>query len=294
MLRITARKTIRSTVAALVAFGLMAMTTTAFAVTLEQIKERGYARVAIANEIPYGYMDAGGEAKGAGPDIVRDVLEKMGVEEIQWTVTSFSSLIPAVKANRVDLVAAEMAILPQRCEQVDFSVPNSTYGEGLLVSADNPMDIHSYAEFAEREDVQVAIMAGADQLEMLQALGVPQSRMVMINTNADAISAVSTGRADAYAATGLTAANLAKKSDRVTLVQQFEDPVIDGEEIRSWGGFVFNPSSDEFRMAFNEALKEYKQTDEWAETLHGYGFSETDTQASFERTTEALCGAKGF
>src|SRR5699024_5043035 len=119
---------------------------------------------------------------------------------------------------------------------------------------------------------------------------VPMSQMVMLNNNADAIAAVSTGRADAYAATSLTAANLAKKSDDLQTVQEFEDPVIDGEQVRSWGGFVFNESSDDFREAFSAALKEYKQTDEWAETLHGYGFSKTDTKQSFTKSVEALCG----
>jgi len=289
MLRLSRRHAIRTGVAAIVALGLAAVTSTAFAVTLDEIKERGYVRVAVANEIPYGYMGTDGEAHGAGPDVAKAVLAEMGLEDIQWTVTSFGSLIPAVKAGRVDMVAAEMAILPQRCEQVNYSAPNSTYGEGLLIPEGNPKDIHSYDDFVENEDLKVAIMSGADQLEFLQEYGVPQSQMVMINNNADAISAVASGRADAYAATGQTAYNLAKKSDKLQIVEEFEDPVIDGEEVRSWGGFVFDKSSDSFREAFNEALKEYKQTDEWAETLHGYGFSKTDTEQSFNRTPEELC-----
>src|SRR5699024_6378226 len=114
---------------------------------------------------------------------------------IQWTVTEFGSLIPAVKANRVDLVAAEMAILPQRCKAVDYSAPNSTYGEGLMVAKGNPKNIQSFDVFAENSDLKVAIMSGADQLEYMQELGVPQSQMIMVNANTDAIAAVATGRA---------------------------------------------------------------------------------------------------
>src|SRR3546814_6251206 len=97
------------------------------------------------------------------------------------------------------MVAAEMAILPQRCKEVLFSDPNSSYGEGLLVAKGNPDNVHTYQDFA-KSDKKIAIMAGADQLEMLQALGVPADRMVTISNNADAISTVSTGRASAYAA----------------------------------------------------------------------------------------------
>ena len=46
-------------------------------------------------------------------------------------------------------------------------------GEVLLVAAGNPKDIHAFSDFAENDDLTVAIMAGADQLEMLQELGVP-------------------------------------------------------------------------------------------------------------------------
>src|SRR3546814_15173656 len=85
------------------------------------------------------------------------------------------------------MVAAEMAILPQRCKEVLFSDPNSSYGEGLLVAKGNPDNVHTYQDFA-KSDKKIAIMAGADKLEMLQALGVPAELQVNIMNNVDAIS----------------------------------------------------------------------------------------------------------
>ena len=113
--------------------------------------------------------------------------------------------------------------------------------------------------------------------------------MVTLSSNSDAISSVSTGRSDAYAATSLTAGNLANKSDKVESVSEFEDPVIDGEPVRSWGAFVFPKGSEDLRDAVNKALAEYKKTDEWAETLKSYGFSDADLKGSMQRTTEELC-----
>ena len=162
------------------------------AATLEEIKQRGHIRIAVANEIPYGYVDLSGEAKGAGPDVARQIMKQLGIDKIEWITTSFSSLIPGLRADHFDMVAAEMAILPERCKQVLFSEPNTSYGEGLLVAEGNPHDLHSYQDFAKSEH-KVAIMAGADQLEMLQALGVPDNRMVTISNNADAISTASLG-----------------------------------------------------------------------------------------------------
>lgn len=261
------------------------------AATLDEIREAGTIRIAVANEIPYGYIDPNGEALGAGPDVAKAIIAELGIENIEWVNTGFSSLIPGLKADRFDMVAAEMAILPDRCNEVLFSEPNTSYGEGLLVAAGNPNGITSYADFAEKPDLKVAIMAGADQLEMMQELGVDEGSLVMISANADAISVVSTGRADAYAATSLTASGLADSSDQVEFATGFVDPVIGGEEVRSWGGFTFSRDSEDLRDAVNEALAEFKGTPEWEAILTKYGFAESDVAGSATRTTAELCGA---
>ena len=278
---------------ALVALTAAAMATTAVsAATLEEIQASGTIRIAVANEIPYGYVDPNGEYLGAGPDVAKHIVEQLGIENIEWVTTNFSSLIPGLQADRFDMVAAEMAILPDRCEQVIYSEPNTSYGEGLLVAAGNPKDIHAYTDFAENPDLKVAIMAGADQLEMMQALGVSEGNLVTIASNADAISTVATGRADAYAATSLTASELDEQSDDVEVAGEFVDPVIDGDEVRSWGGFTFAQDNTALRDAVNEVLAEFKQTDEWSSIVMGYGFSQADVDGSTKHTTAELCAAE--
>jgi len=267
--------------------------TSASAVTLKEIKDRGYIRIAVANEIPYGFVDPNGDAKGAGPDVATQVVKALGIDpaNIQWVVTNFSSLIPGLEANRFDMTAAEMAIRPDRCQKVVYSEPNTSYGEGLLVLKGDPKNIHTYADFA-KPGMKVAVMAGADQLGMMQKLGVPEANIVTINANADAISTVATGRADAYAATGLTAGTLAQKSDKVQLAPNFTDPVIDGTTERSWGGFNFAKDSTDLRDAFNAELEKFKKTDDWKKILTSYGFTPEDIAGANAKTTEELCAAK--
>ncbi|WP_102223489.1 ectoine/hydroxyectoine ABC transporter substrate-binding protein EhuB [Acidimangrovimonas sediminis] len=283
------RRTFLKGVAGAVALGLVGAGA-AGAVTLKEVKDRGYIRVAVANEIPYGFVDPSGAAKGAGPDVAKAVLGKMGIkpDQIQWVVTNFSSLIPGLQANRFDMTAAEMAIRPERCQKVIYSDPNTSYGEGLLVKKGDPKGLHAYSDF-KKDGAKVAVMAGADQLQMLQKLGVPQGNIVTIASNADAISTVSTGRADAYAATGLTASELAKKSPKVQVAGGFKDPVIEGKEQRSWGGFTFNKDSKDFRDAFDKELDAFKKTDKWKKILSDYGFTDADIMGSGKKTTADLC-----
>ncbi len=256
--------------------------------TVEHFQQNGIT-IATANEIPYGWVD-GGEAQGIAPDVIEAVLENMGITDITWTVTEFGSLIPGVIANRFDVVAASQAVLPARCEQVAFSKINSSYGEGFLVEAGNPKNIHSYDDFVNNPDLRMGIVSGADQLDFAQAYGIPERQLVMLNANADAPSALTAGRIDAYAATGLTVVGLAEGNARVEAAAEFVDPVIDGAPVRSFGAFTFNQNSD-FLEPFNEALAEFHQTDEYREILKSHGLTDQDVDAALNASTADLCAA---
>jgi polar amino acid transport system substrate-binding protein len=216
----------------------------------------------------------------------------MGVKDVDWTVTPFGSLIPGLKAKRYDFVAAEMNILPDRCKQVDFTEPNSSYGEGLLVKKGNPKKIHSYEDFKKNPSLKMAIVSGADQLDFAHAVGIPDSQLVMIQANADAPSTVETGRADAYAATELTVAKLAKGQSGLEQAQPFTDPVVKGKSVRSYGGFDFRPEDKELYEAFNKALVEFKKTDEYAKILTSYGLSQESVDAARKAKMNDLCAGK--
>ena len=283
------KTTVKTCLLAVAAVGTLALGAASQAADLAAIQKSGTIRIAVANEIPYGYMDLNGEAKGVGPDVAAHIAKALGIKNVKWTTTSFGSLIPGLQADRYDMVAAEMAILPQRCQQVAFSEPNSSYGEGLLVAKGNPKNLHDYASFASSGN-KIAIMAGGDQLEMLQALKVPADQIVTISSNADAISTVSTGRADGYAATSLTVGQLADKGKgKVEAAADFKDPVVDGQPVRSWGGFTFAKDSTQLRDAVNQELAKFKKTDAWKKIMSQYGFSAEDASQSFERTTAQLC-----
>src|SRR5690554_7669941 len=256
--------------------------------TVEHFQQNGIT-IATANEIPYGWVD-GGQAQGIAPDVIEAVLENMGITDITWTVTEFGSLIPGLIANRFDVVAASQAVLPARCEQVAFSKINSSYGEGFLVEAGNPKNIHSYDDFVNNPDLRMGIVSGADQLDFAQAYGIPERQLVMLNANADAPSALTAGRIDAYAATGLTVVGLAEGNARVEAAAEFVDPVIDGAPVRSFGAFTFNQNSD-FLEPFNEALAEFHQTDEYREILKSHGLTDQDVDAALNASTADLCAA---
>ncbi|MBB3140614.1 ectoine/hydroxyectoine ABC transporter substrate-binding protein EhuB [Halomonas organivorans] len=260
------------------------------AASLDELQEQGSIRVAVANEVPYGYLDDSGQGQGPGPEVARHVLGELGIDDIEWVVTSFGDLIPGLEEGRFDMAAAEMAIRPERCQRVLFSAPNTSYGEGLLVRAANPLEINGYADFADRDDIRVAVLGGATQVDIMTALGVPEDQVVVIDDNAAAIDTLLDDRADAYAGTGLTVSRLEEQSPEVEVVQNFEDPKVNGEIVRSWGAFTFPLDATTLRDAFDEVLLDYRNTQAWQDILEDNGFTQDDVLNAFRFDTEWLCG----
>ncbi len=116
--------------------------------TLERAKADGYIRVGFANEAPYGYATPDGKLTGKSPEVVRAVLAKMGIEQVDGVLTEFGSLIPGLLAGRFDIIAAGMFVNPKRCEQVQFSEPTYGIGQAFLVAAGNPKGIADYGSIA--------------------------------------------------------------------------------------------------------------------------------------------------
>lgn len=225
--------------------------------TLDRLRRQGVARVGFANEAPYAYLDSKTDRlTGEAPEIARTVLERMGIPEIEGVLTEFGALIPGLKAERFDLIAAGMYVKPARCREIDFSDPTYCIGEGFLVRAGNPLGLHSYEEARDNEEATLGVVAGAVELGYARDVGVPENRIVIFPDAPSAVAGVQSGRIDAYAGTSLTVKDMLAKADdpRLELAEPFRNPVIDGEEVQGCGAFGFREADDAFREEFNLSL----------------------------------------
>ncbi|THK35174.1 ectoine/hydroxyectoine ABC transporter substrate-binding protein EhuB [Ensifer sp. MPMI2T] len=258
---------------------------------LSAIKDKGYARVVVANEQPYGFIDAENKGAGIGPDVAAAVLRKIGVTNIRWSSVAFAGLIPGVKADRFDFAAAEQAILPERCAQVQFTQPNSSYTSGLMVLKGNPKKLHGFDDLLKEPQDKLAVVSGADEI-IPDAYKVPRENRVYIQSKADAIATLTSGRADAYYATELTIAGLVKQSSEVEAAEMSGPPIVDGKPYRKYGAFTFRPQDKELFAAFSAALNEFKKTADYEKILTRYGLSKDSIQAARDGSTEELCAGE--
>lgn len=148
-------------------------------------------------------------------------------------------------------------------------------------------------EIQERGTIRIAVQEGTVTQEMFEAMGIAPERVVTVQRLQEAIDAITRGRADAFAATGMTVARMEDMSPDVEAEFNFVDPVIDGEEVRYWGGFAFPHDAGDLRDAVNVALREEKSEGEWKQTLSRYGFLMKDIISSYRFDSEQLCQERG-
>ncbi|MGM8365398.1 ectoine/hydroxyectoine ABC transporter substrate-binding protein EhuB [Virgibacillus sp. W0181] len=247
--------------------------------------------VGFANEKPYAYEEDG-ELKGVAVAVATEVLNELGIDNVEGHLSDFGELIPGLTANKFDIITASMAITADRCENVAFGEPEVKYGEGLIVEKGNPLDLHSYQDIADNSDVTVSIMQGATEIGFVQDVGVDKKQIQEAPDIPATLSAVESGRADATTGTEMTIKMALESlgSDKLEFVEDFEQPDVEGNP--SYGAAAFRMDDDALREAYNEKLAELKGTDRYAELLEENYFSEVANSVEEEVTTEKVCNGE--
>lgn len=93
-----------------------------------------------------------------------------------------------------------------------------------------------------------------------------------------AVAALQSDRVDAITATGPSVqATLDTANDQnLERVEDFEQPIIDGESVRGYGATAFRQDDNDFVEAFNEELENLKESGELLEILQEFGFTEDE------------------
>ena len=250
---------------------------------LEKAEKGDPIRIGFANEIPFAYPGDDGSPKGFVNVLTIGVLEKMGYDKIEPVQTEWGGLIPGLNANRFDIVTGGMNILASRCENIAFSEPIATVGDGFIVAPGNPKGIGDYASLTKDGAVMVT-GAGYSNIEAAKAAGVAEANIMQVPGPTEILAAVRAGRADAGAGTYFTMKQLADSSDGAV---EATDPAAMPESSFNWAGIGFRKADQEFLDKFNTALKDYVGSEEMLAAVAEYGYGSGSLPG--DRTTEWVC-----
>lgn len=83
---------------------------------------------------PFNYKNAEGELVGYDVDVAKGIARIIGVD-LEFACQEWDGMIPALLANKFDLVVASMSITEKRLEKIDFSIPYR-FSVGQFVGSD--------------------------------------------------------------------------------------------------------------------------------------------------------------
>lgn len=143
--------------------------------------------------VPFTFLDTKTNTiQGIMVDLITAVGKDAGFA-VQIEPMQFSTLIPALTSNKIDLIAAAMYATPVRAQVVDFSTTVITYGEGLIVPA---KDVRDYTALADMRGFIVGAQVGTAYVEPLQKSGL-FAEVKIYDTIPDILRDVNAGRLQA-------------------------------------------------------------------------------------------------
>jgi polar amino acid transport system substrate-binding protein len=252
-----------------------ASSTTAQSIT-DRVLNDGKITIGIHNQAPWGYVGADGKAAGIGPDMIKAVLGPLGVKEVHFVAMDWGALIPSLLSRRIDVVASGMAITAERCRQVIFSNPDLVIGDGVMVLAGNPKNIHSYADVANNPALRMGGGRGSSNSENAVKAGVPKDRMILFQDRQSSVAALLAGRIDADTeslATAMNTVNQPSLKEKIELARPFIGLVENGREVANYASIAFRPDDLKLRDLYNESLANQKADGTVEEVLAKYGFA---------------------
>lgn len=255
--------------------------------TLQRIKDAGTVKVGIAGEVPYGYTE-GGEVTGEAPEVAKAVFKAMGIDKVEATQVEFGQLIPALNAGEYDMVAAGMAVLPDRCKNAAFSNVDYVTPTAFMVPKGNPQGVKNF-EDVKAKGLIVAVLSGTIEQQVAEATGIAADKIQPYDGQPELFQALQDNRAYCGALTDISLRELLKQNaDAPFEVTEGFVPELDGKEQIQAGGFVFRKGETDLVDAFNTELDKLHESGEWLTIVEPFGFAESNLPPD-DVTTEQLC-----
>lgn len=181
---------------------------------------------ATATGVPFTFLDVKSQRIQGMMVDAAEAVGRAGGFEVDIQQTTFAALIPSLTAKKIDVISAAMLRTPAREKVVQYSDPVFSYGEGLIVRAD---DATAYTRMDDLKGEVVGAQVGTVFIDELNKRGLFKE-VRGYDSIADLMRDLALGRIKAgFADHPILAYQMAQGTqDKVRLVQGYQ-PVIMGD-----------------------------------------------------------------
>ena len=242
---------------------VLAIAPLAQADVLNEILKRGTIRVGVAEYAPWTIKTQSGELMGFEVDVARKIATDMKVKP-EFTIYKWEKIIPALQLGEIDVIAAGMAITPDRALLVNFSQPLATSGISLATNTNRTQNITSLDQL---NDERVVITTVADTLAFdVARTFFDKARIKTYPSNGPAESDILNDRAHVYVASVPEVNFFALRNPRKVDVPIKEPLMASSEALAVKKG-------EQELLNFLNAWVVARTTDKWLGTTREYWFN---------------------
>ena len=160
--------------------------------TVQEIKDSGVIRIGVfTDKAPFGYIDENGKNQGFDIYFTDRIAKDLGVK-VEYISLDPASRVEYAETAKVDIVAANFTVTPERAEKVDFSFPYMKVSLGV-VSPDGAV-IKSVEDLKDK----TLIVSKGTTAEYYFSKNHPEIKLQKYDSYTDAYNALLDGRGDAF------------------------------------------------------------------------------------------------
>lgn len=164
--------------------------------TLNAILKRGELRVGLdAGYLPFEMTDKKGEIVGFDVDVAKEMAKAMGVK-LNIVNTDYDGIIPALMADKFDIIISGMTVNQERNLQINFADPYIVVGQAILLSKKLEGKVKSYKDLNDPA-YTVCSRIGTTGEQAAQRM-IPKAKYKSFEKEADGAMEVVNGKADAF------------------------------------------------------------------------------------------------
>jgi polar amino acid transport system substrate-binding protein len=223
--------------------------------SLDRVKKQGL-RVGFQGEEPFSFLDSSGKFAGVEADFVTTCATRLGIKQVTPVQTAWDGLIPGLLAGRWDVIAAGMALTPERAAVALPIDPTYFYAEVPFVRKGNPKGIHSVNDLISK-DVRIGVLSGTADVLMLPKLGVPKEKLVLFDELNSMLLALDQDRVDAMMDNTISGNRFIQRTQSKTI--EMADPWTFVPEMTYKSTMYLRKEDKTLWNSFNSCMSELKK-----------------------------------
>ncbi|MDE6735175.1 MAG: transporter substrate-binding domain-containing protein [Desulfovibrio sp.] len=158
---------------------------------IDKVLDRGVLRVGFSSFVPWAMQDKNGEFIGFEVDVARRLAKDLGVE-LQLVPTRWSGIIPALLADKFDIIIGSMSVTPERNLKGNFTIPYD-YATIEAVANKEKTKGMKFPEDYNKPEVVIAVRSGSTPALAAKKL-FPEATLRPFDDEAPAVQDVIAGR----------------------------------------------------------------------------------------------------